>query len=382
MKNSKIVIAAILVGMLAFMGFQCSSTEITSAKLYIQQKNYDKALDVLEKEVAKNPKSDEGLYLLGYVNGEKGNYPQMVDAYNKSLGISKTFEKNINDSKKYFWATLFNKGVSYYQKGNKAVGEDSSNIFYAQSISDFENAIKIEPDSADTYKNLAFVYLSKGDNEEAIKPLEKLLSLNKSVDAYRFLGEIYYVSAINLKSQDKKDEANVNFEKALIVLKEGIAAYPDDQEISLTLSNTLVQMGKEAEAVSLFKKAVDNNPEDKYNRYNYGVVLLGINEFENAEEQFLKALEIDPEYNNAIYNIGVTYLKWGTYMNKKAEEEGKISTEYLEKYRKALPHLEKAVQYEKADATIWETLARVYSVLGMNDDAANAFKKADELRGN
>jgi cytochrome c-type biogenesis protein CcmH/NrfG len=29
---------------------------------------------------------------------------------------------------------------------------------------------------------------------------------------------------------------------------------------------------------------------------------------------------------------------------------------------------------------IWELLGKVYSVLGMTEDANNAFKKADELR--
>ena len=29
---------------------------------------------------------------------------------------------------------------------------------------------------------------------------------------------------------------------------------------------------------------------------------------------------------------------------------------------------------------MWELLGKVYTVLGMQDDAANAFKKADELR--
>ena len=29
---------------------------------------------------------------------------------------------------------------------------------------------------------------------------------------------------------------------------------------------------------------------------------------------------------------------------------------------------------------MWELLGKVYSVLGMQDDATNAFKKADDLR--
>ncbi len=33
-----------------------------------------------------------------------------------------------------------------------------------------------------------------------------------------------------------------------------------------------------------------------------------------------------------------------------------------------------------ANSQTWELLGKVYSVLGMNDDAENAFKKADEMR--
>jgi len=83
MQSSRIlVITALFLG-IVFTGFQCSSTELTSAKLYIQQKNYDKALEVLKKDVEKNPQSDEGYYLMGGIYGEKGQYDQMVDAYNK-----------------------------------------------------------------------------------------------------------------------------------------------------------------------------------------------------------------------------------------------------------------------------------------------------------
>ena len=116
MKHSKLFVIAFLMLSMVFVGYQCGSTEITSAKLYIQQKNWDKAIDVLQKDVTKNPKSDEGYYLLGYVNGEQGNFKAMIENYDKSLAISKNFEKDINVSRKYFWAQAFNRGVSLYQR--------------------------------------------------------------------------------------------------------------------------------------------------------------------------------------------------------------------------------------------------------------------------
>lgn len=380
MKHSKLFVLAFLLLSMVFVGYQCGSTEITSAKLYIQQKNYDKATDVLQKEITKNPNSDEGYYLLGYVQGEQGKFESMVESYDKSLAISKNFEKNINDSRKYFWAQAFNRGVSLYQRGVKSSDADSAKVYYDKSIADFKSALRIEPDSGDTYKNLAFVYLSKGDNESAIEPLQQLIDREKALDGYKFLGEIYYVNGTNLKAQGKDTEAKEQFNKSITVLEEGLKIHPNNSDLLLTLSNSYIGADRTNEAIEPFKKGVAAEPENKYYRYNYGVLLLGINDFEGAETQFKKAIEIDPNYDNAIYNLGVTYVKWGTYINKKADEEGKVTDDYKLKYQAALPYLEKAVQMKDANAQTWELLGKVYSVLGMQDDATNAFKKADEMR--
>jgi len=375
------------VGMV-FSGYQCSSTELTSAKLYIQQKNYDKAIDALQKEVQKNPKSDEGYYLLGVVLGEKERYAEMIDAYSKSLSISNKFSENIGSSKKYFWANLFNKGVGYYQRGSKTADQDSVKLLYGKSIEAFNSAIVIEPDSADTYKNLAFVYMSAQDYDNAISPLEKLIEKEGAVDGYKFLSEIFYVKGIeyrnkydNNKALPDSLEAMKYFDRSISVAEEGREKYPDDSEILLTLSNAYIAANKVEVAIDAFKAGVEKDPANQYYRYNYGVLLLGKNDFGDAEEQFKKALEIDPDYYNASYNLAVTYVKWGAYINKVADEKGDLNNkEYKEKYQKALPHLEKIVTNKKDDVQMWELLGKVYSVLGMQVDAAKAFEKADELR--
>jgi len=73
-------------------------------------------------------------------------------------------------------------------------------------------------------------------------------------------------------------------------------------------------------------------------------------------------------------------VRWGTFLNKAAEDKGETSSEYKEKYQMALPYMEKVVQMKPNDASVWELIGRVYTVLGMQDDATNAFKKADSLR--
>jgi tetratricopeptide (TPR) repeat protein len=379
MRSIKILLPVLIFLGFTFMGYQCGSTELTSAKLYIQQNNYDKALESLLREVEKNPKSDEGYYLLGVVYGEKQQYEDMIKAFEQSLAISQNYKEYINDSQQYYWANAFNAGVKAYQEGVNSQNEDSSKVFLDKAAHLFELAIRLEPDSVDSYRNLAFVHMNTGDYDKAIEPLEKIIEKEKSVDSYKYLGEILYEQGMKHKATDSVT-AMQYFEKGIKILEEGSNLFPNDSDILLTLSNTYIAANKIDIAEKTFKAGVEAEPNNQYYRYNYGVVLLGSNRFEEAEQQFLKAVEIDPNYQNALYNLGVTYVRWGSHLNEQAEAAGEMESGYKEKYQKALPYLEKVVELKNDDATTWELLGKVYGVLGMQDDAANAFNKADELR--
>ncbi len=264
---------------------------------------------------------------------------------------------------------------------------DSSTIFYDRSIKFFKDAALIVPDSADNYRNLAFVYLSSGKTEEAIDPLNKLIEMDKSEDGYQYLGEVYYtlganknIDFMNSKNLQDSIDAVAHYNNAIDVLEEGRKLYPENKSILVSLSESYVGANKIDVAMDAFKASVEQDPGNQYFRYNYGVLLLNANRYEEAEEQFTKALEIDSEYENAIYNLGVNYVKWGTQINLDAEEQGVISEDYIQKYDLALPYLKRVVELDPTNGQMWEILGKVYSVLGMQDEAANAFDKADQLR--
>ena len=387
MQKSNILLAVVLFAGMILSGFQCSSTELTSARLYIQQKNFDKAIEVLKKDVEKNPKSDEGWFLLGHTYGEVDDIENMIMAYDKSLAISTKFEKEIIDSKNFYWANSFNKGVNLFQRGNKTADEDSAKVFYDKSIDAFETAAIIQPDSADTYKNMAFVYMSSGRNELAIEPLQKLVDLKKELDGYRYLGEIYYTigtskSAEYSISGNALDsmEAAEYYDKAILVLEDGVAIYKTDGELTRILNSSYIETGRIEEALESSKVLVEAEPDNETYRYNYGVILLQTDDYPAAEEQFLKALEINPDYENAAYNLGLTYVKWGTQLKDQEEETEVYTDEDLAKYRQALPYLELIVETDAENAEIWELLGKVYSILSMQEEAMDAFNKADQLR--
>jgi len=382
-----ISIFAVLFMWLTFSAYQCASTEITSARLYIQQKNYDKAEEVLKKEVTKNPQSEEGWYLTGFVKHEKRDYKGMLEAFNQALKIGKKYEREINQLLKASWAENFNDGVNYFNAANRSANPDSVKILRQKAINAFETAILMQPDSNDTYRNLVFVYLSAGDLEGSIEPTERWVNKVKSLESYQFITEIYYTKAEQQWNKYQTSNDPADSVKAIELYKitekyasEGLEKYSNDGTLNSFLFNTYISLGKKDLALSKAKAAVEANPDDKFANYNAGTMLLEAKEYEEAVKYFKKALEIDPKYENAIYNIAACYINWGIQVREKEEEANSTERTYKQYFENARTYLEQLVELAPNDHKIWERLGQVYAVLGMKEKAEEAFNKADELR--
>lgn len=382
-----VIILSLLAMTFGFAAFQCASTEITSARLYMQQGNNQKAKEALMREVEKNPKSDEGLFLLGFIHGEEGEYDKMIEYFDKSLAVSKKFQQEIVENRNYHWADNFNKGVGFFNRAAQVTSEDSTQMYFNRAIERFENAILVQPDSVDTYKNLAFAYINAGRIDDAAKPLKKLIERGSNAETYAMLGEIYVTQGQELMSSYRSTNnlqdsvaAMKKFNEAITLLQKGRTEFPGNEEILLYLSNAYINANKLDVAMESFKEGVKIDPNNKYYRYNYGVLLLEAEDFDNAEDQFLKAIELDPQYSNAVYNLAATYVKWGTQLRDKAVEEGTDDNLYKEKFEMSLPYLEKYLDLNPNDAQMWELLGRVYANLGMTEKSMEAFDKADQNR--
>lgn len=370
-----------------FMAFQCSSTELTSAKLYIQQKNFAKAKESLLKEVEKNPQSDEGYYYLGYVNGEQGDMPAMLENFEKSLEISNKFQKNIEDYKKYHWAENFNRGVGLFNKAAKVDDKDSTDMYLNKAIEHFEFAIACQPDSADTYKNLIFAYKSLGEYDKTIEEYEKSLELQYSDDLAEEYGEtLLYLGneATRAYETSKNPQDSVRayqyWNKAIGVLEDRVKANPENT----TMLENLYKLYRLTQGLEVTLEKVEQKiseyPNNKLNYYVKGVLLLGKNRYAEAAAAFQKSLDIDPNYEDAAYNLGITYFNWGARLFNESLEAENPTEEYKEKFELAKPLFETYLELNPEDAAGWENLAKVYTQLGDNDKAREAFQKADDLR--
>ena len=384
----RIIISLVIIGItFSLTAFQCTSTDLTSARLYISQDNLEKAKEALLREVQANPKSDEGFYLLGFIAGKEGDIENMLSNFDKSLAISDKWKSDITLARKSYWADSFNKGVAYFNKASNAGTEDSTAMFYDKAVEAFQLGVLCEPDSVPTYKNLAFALINVQKQEEAIAPLKKIIELEPTTDTYTMLGDIYVnqgdVLMNNFKSNKMPNDsinAVAKYSSAIELLENGKKEFPEDSQILLMLSNAYIKADKMDVAMDAFKLGVVKEPTNQYYKYNYGVLLLQNKDFENAAAQFKGAVDIDPDYTNAVYNLAVTYVRWGTQEREQAEVDGVESETYKEKFKLALPHLEGYLEKNPEDAVVWELLGKVYGNLGNNEKSMEAFDKADNLR--
>ncbi len=382
-----LIVVSILSMALGFTAFDCSSADVEGAKLYIQQERYDKAIEVLQKELQKNPKDDGAYFLLGYVYGEKGEYAKMIDNYDKSLAISDKHKEDIHNSRLRNWYLSFSAGVNDFNVAGKAKDPDSTKALFMKAAEKFKGSIICEPDSSNGYENLAYTYINLRDYDSAIEPLKNLLKLNKLASTYSLLGQIYNDKGVQLMNnfrtshnvQDSVDATNV-FNEEIAILEQGRKDFPDDAEILREIASAYVSANRMGEAKDTFEAGVEKEPNNKYYRYNYGVLLLDAKDFVGAEEQFKKALEIDPDYVNASYNLGVTYVRWGSEMRAAAEAKDTTDESYMDKFKAALPYMEKYLLKNPKEPVVWELIGKIYANLGMSDKSKEAFENADKYR--
>ena len=109
-----LIIAGLM--LLVIMATGCQQTAVTSAKVYMQQSNYDKAIEQCKLAIQEIPNNPEAYFIMGEAYSAKRMYREMNEAFKKSLESSKKFELDIERTRDKNWRDLFNGGVGYVKQ--------------------------------------------------------------------------------------------------------------------------------------------------------------------------------------------------------------------------------------------------------------------------
>ena len=372
MKKVSILFVALLLGSIILFT-HCQQTEITSAKVYMNQSNYDKVIELCNTAIEKVPENPEAYYVMGQAYGHKRMYIEMNDAFTKSLEYSQKNAADIQQHRLKYWIDVFNNGVALIRQDN-----------LTGAIEKFDIATKLLPDRIDAFKNLAYAYGQNDQDSMAILTYQDALKQDPNdLEVKSFLGMLFY--------QTKQ------YEKAIEILQDVLStAGPQSKEYNDALYHMAYSydlLGQSEKAIEAYQTALQAAPNDKDLMFNMGRLYFMRADYESAIEGFKKVLTLDPEDYDANFNIGISYIgiadslydearmidDQGNPVFKQNEIDEK-EKKARENFEKSIPYLEKATQIKTDNPNPWLYLGKAYVRIGEPEKGQAAFDKADELK--
>lgn len=189
-------------------------------------------------------------------------------------------------------------------------------------------------------KNIAFVYVEKGDTDKAI-------------------------SAV----QDARKIA------------------PDDVNLILTEANLYIKLGNKEEFAKLMNEAIKLDPNNASLYFNLGVISGEQGNTEKAKEYYRKAIELNPEYFDAYINLGSALLEKDKALVEEMNDNlsnfkkyDEIKARQIKLYKEVIPMYEKAYALKSDDLDTVRTLMSLYENAEMDDKFQEMRTKYDSMK--
>lgn len=182
---------------------------------------------------------------------------------------------------------------------------------------------------------------------------------------------------------------------ALLLFKIAVESNPSIEQYWYSYSNTLIREKKLEEAEAISRKAIKFKPNFVTIHFNLGFILNEIGKFKEAELSYKKAITLKPEFVEAYYNLGVTlqalgrtdeavesYKKAIMLKPKFVEAHNNLGVilKDLGKFDDAEASYKKAIEYKVDYAEALSNLGEVQKLLGRIDDSLSNYKYAYQLK--
>jgi tetratricopeptide (TPR) repeat protein len=346
--------------------------------------NYQKAIEIGGSDVV--PKAGR-YYWIGQSWGKLNKYDEAIAAYNKAIEVNPKNRSAVwGLAAVYYNQGKFQDALTTYTKTTTLYGDDTAslkNIYYwrgrtynalkqyDKAASDFESALKIDPNYRDALWQRAFVPYNKKQFKEALAAFTKTIDVYKGNsgsldDLYYFRGHCYF---------QLKD--TVNAEKDF---KESLYHNSSLSEPNVYMGDINFGRKKYYEARNFYGKGASNFVGDTallaqvWFRKGFCYLNGGDSYYYTAKEDLVKSLKYDSTNREAH-----RYLADAYYMQKNFALAEKELDKCIVLYKKDKDSLQKMYTYR---GMVRSQTARYSEALADYEaaDKINAFKNALDVR--
>jgi tetratricopeptide (TPR) repeat protein len=180
-------------------------------------------------------------------------------------------------------------------------------------------------------------------------------------------------------------------DKAISAIKEARAINPDDVNLILSEADLYIKIGDKNKFKELMEQAIEKDPDNAILYYNLGVINGEQGEFKIAKEFYLKALELDDTYTASYLNlVGLILEGEGPIVEKmnklvtsrKASDMDKydeLENDRVNLYKECLPYLEKLIEIDPSNIEALKTAKNIYYTIDDTDNFKLMNVKLQEL---
>jgi tetratricopeptide (TPR) repeat protein len=367
------------------LGGMAQKGKVTSALSSIDQGDLEKAKAALDDALV-HPKTKDfanTYFALGrlaqavydandpkYSSYFKDPLADAYAAYQKALELDpkKTTSNRILTTMSYnsLVISFGDQGVNEFQNGNYSSALES----FDTQIEIMEGNMYIGAIDTGIYYNAGLAALNAEKYEEGIKYFQKCIDYNyMGITPHFQIAECY----TGMGQANKAEQYLLDLPKL----------YPDDKNITLSLIDMYIKNNQFEKAIQYIDIAKADDPTNYSLYYAAGIMYLNQNFFDEAIENLTKAHDMEDSFDTN-YGLGAAYINYGGDIFLKANDIVDIN-EYNEaveeanaQYIKALPFLEKALEYDPENLDVMRSLQELYFRLRQKDESLNI--KYQEIR--
>jgi tetratricopeptide (TPR) repeat protein len=314
----------------------CAPPEVTSAKLYIRNKDWANARVSLERATQLYPDNAEAWKLLGDIDLTERKWAEARTHYVRAGSLSPMFKREADAVIESSWVQHFNNSVALLNRGDMERARQELLI-----------AVVMDPEKAPGWRNLGFVYTQMDSVDAALRVYDRAIQLVPGdLEIRKNVGFVYF---------NKHD-----YVKTMEYLEPVIENYLTDGATISSLAVCYVQTDQRPRALALYERALQNDPENEEHLFNLAFMYIQDGNDEAALPYLLKVIETNPFDAESMAQIAFIYV------NKNDDEE-------------SFPYLEKANELDPNNDLVWRFLGGYWIRHGEVERGTAAFARADQL---
>ncbi|MFD0990803.1 tetratricopeptide repeat protein [Mariniflexile jejuense] len=298
---------------------------------------------------------------------------------------------------KFYETKDYSTASKYFEKAYKLSTKDTLFLYYAAAtavnVQEFDRALSIYEE----LKQLGYTGIEKQYFATNVETGEEEVLDKNTRDLY--VKAKSHKNPGERTTESKKPEIVKNValiyvnkgdnEKAIAAMKEARAESPNDVNLILNEANIHYKMGNTEEFKSLLEQATQMEPNNPELQYNLGVIAAESGQPDKAKAYYEKTIELSPDYINAYINLAALILSKEEGLIKEMNGLGsskkddlrydQLRAERQELYKGAVPYLVKALEIDGKNISAAKTLMNIYSILGETAKHKEMKAKVDAL---